>query len=330
MTLLSSQAQFKGHHGEKEDGVRLRCPRCGASIGDLPDNGVSLVCLTCRSRLACEQGIWKALLPERGAHYCRFMEDYEFIRASEGRGSTNADYYLALPYRDLSGLHRSQWSLRARTFRYIERKIVPRITTLTHNRLRILDLGAGNGWMSYRFASQGHRPVAVDLLTNDQDGLGAAEHYKKRLGVLFPRFQAELDNLPFDDNQFDLVIFNSSFHYSENYEKSFSEGLRCARKNGLVLIADTPWYGDELSGLKMLEERRALFIKRYGFPSDELRSLEYLTDHRLEEMEKWFGIRWQTYEPYYGIRWQMRPLLARLRGTRQPSRFRIYAAKAAK
>ena len=31
----------------------------------------------------------------------------------------------------------------------------------------------------------------------------------------------------------------------------------------------------------MLEERRALFIKRYGFPSDELKSLEFLTDQRL-------------------------------------------------
>ena len=32
------------------------------------------------------------------------------------------------------------------------------------------------------------------------------------------------------------------------------------------------------SGRRMLEERRASFIKRYGFPSDELKSLEYLTD----------------------------------------------------
>jgi hypothetical protein len=35
------------------------------------------------------------------------------------------------------------------------------------------------------------------------------------------------------------------------------------------------------------------------------------------------------HEPYYGIRWQMRPLLAKLGRRRQPSRFRIYAAKVA-
>ena len=196
--LLTPQAQLKDHFQELGTGVMLRCPRCFGLMGDLRDNdGIALDCSTCESRLACEHGIWKALPPERLARYARFVDNYESIRASEGRGSASADYYLALPYRDLSGRLSSQWAIRARTFRYIERKILPRIAALTHHPLRILDLGAGNGWMSYRLASQGHAPVAVDLLTNDRDGLGAARHYKQRLGFAFPCIQAEVDNLPF-------------------------------------------------------------------------------------------------------------------------------------
>ena len=329
--LLTPQAQLKDQFQELGTGVGLRCPRALARLGDLQDNDdTALDCSTCESRLACEHGIWKALPPERLARYARFIDNYESIRASEGRGSTSADYYLALPYRDLSGRLGSQWAIRARTFRYIERKILPRIAALTNHPLRILDLGAGNGWMSYRLASLGHAPVAVDLLTNDRDGLGAARHYKQRLGFAFPCIQAEVDNLPFADSQFDVAIFNASFHYSENYEKTLAEALRCVRSGGTVLIADTAWYSDERSGLRMLEERRALFIKRYGFPSDELKSLEYLTDKRLGALEQRFHIQWQTHRPYYGVRWQMRPLLAKLRGTRKPSRFRIYTARAAK
>jgi SAM-dependent methyltransferase len=328
--LLREQAQTSAVSSDGSTGIRLRCPRCGRSIGDLPGNRARLSCSHCKVNLLCERGVWKALLPEREAYFSRFVEDYQFIRASEGRGSTSDDYYLALPDRDLSGRNSVQWAIRARTFRYIERHILPRIITLTQPKLRILDLGAGNGWMSYRFARQGHAPIAVDLMTNDQDGLEAAEHYQQRLPSLFPRFQAELDNLPFTDSQFDLVLFNASFHYSENYEKTLAEALRCTRANGTVLIADTPWYCDEQNGVRMLEERRALFVKRYGFPSDGLRSQEYLTDRRLAEMEKWFGIQWQMHEPYYGIRWQMRPWLAKLRGKRTPSRFRIYTAKAGK
>jgi SAM-dependent methyltransferase len=326
--LVTQKAQSMAAGNPESTGIRVRCPRCSSSMGDLPADGRTLVCTRCKVNMPCERGVRKALLPEREAHFSRFVEDYQFIRASEGRGSTSDDYYLALPDRDLSGRNRTQWAIRARTFRYIERKILPHIVTLTRPTLRILDLGAGNGWMSYRLASRGHAPIAVDLMTNDQDGLEAAEHFKKWLPRLFPRVQAEHDNLPFADAQFDLVIFNASFHYSENYEKTMAEALRCIHPDGRVLIADTPWYSDEQSGLRMLEERRASFIKRYGFPSDGLSSLEYLTDQRLASLESRFGILWQVHEPYYGLQWQLRPWLARLRRKRKPSHFRIYVATA--
>jgi len=61
--------------------------------------------------------------------------------------------------------------------------------------------------MSYRLKLAGYLPVAVDLLINERDGLGAARHYRSRVPELFPRFQAELERLPFRDEQFDALIF---------------------------------------------------------------------------------------------------------------------------
>ena len=329
--LLTMPELVKTDRTEQSTEIMLRCPGCFGSIGHLEQAETAVMdCFTCGLRLRCERGIWKALLRDREVRYSKFVNDYESIRAAEGRGSAESAYYLALPHRDLSGLLSSQWTMRARTFRYIERNILPRVASLTKTRLRILDLGAGNCWMSYRLQSQGHTPVAVDLLTNDRDGLGAASHYTERLGSLFPRVQAELDNLPFADSQFDVAIFNASFHYSENYKKTLAEALRCVRNQGMVVIADSPWYSDEWSGLRMLEERRAFFVERYGFPSDALQSLEFLTDQRLAAMERRFSIRWQTHAPYYGLRWHVRPLMARLRRARKPSRFRIYVAKVVK
>jgi ubiquinone/menaquinone biosynthesis C-methylase UbiE len=328
--LLSSQPQIHLAPRKTTDGITLRCPQCFELMGSLPTAHVpTLGCSACGTQLPMEHGIWKALLPERTSHYARFVEDYQSIRAAEGRGSSSANYYLALPYRDLSGRLVSQWAIRARTFQHIERGILPRLAALRHKPLRVLDLGAGNGWMSYRLAMQGYSPVAVDLLTNDNDGLGAARHYQQALIRPFPCFQAEADNLPFADSQFDVAIFNASFHYSENYEKTLGEALRCVRNWGTVIIADTPWYSDEHSGRRMLEERRAQFISRYGFASDQLNSLEYLTDKRLGALEQRFHIRWQTHRPNYGIRWRLRPVLARLRRARKPSRFRIYTAMVA-
>jgi SAM-dependent methyltransferase len=304
----------------------LRCPRCRQPLGILGPVFEGRTCSRCQVKISCERGIWKALLPEREAYFSSFIEDYEFIREQEGRGSNKPQYYLALPDRDLTGHNRLQWAIRARTFHYLDRRILPHVGPRLNARLRVLDLGAGNGWMSYRLACQGHSPVAVDIGINDQDGLGAAEHYLSHLPVLFPRFQAELDNLPFADHQFDIAIFNASFHYSECYEKTLGEALRCTRPGGTVLIADTAWYQDDKTGQQMLKERRDAFIKRYGFASDEINSLEYLTDNRLHRLENIFGVTWQAHTPYYGLHWQLRPWLAKVRRARTPSQFRIYAA----
>jgi hypothetical protein len=65
----------------------------------------------------------------------------------------------------------------------------------------------------------------------------------------------------------------------------------------------------------------------FGFPSDEIPSLEYLTNERLQNLEARFGIRFQVHEPYYGLRWHLRPWMAKLRRARTPSQFRIYAAR---
>jgi SAM-dependent methyltransferase len=207
-----------------------------------------------------------------------------------------------------------------------QRSLAP-LAKLNKRALHILDLGAGNGWMSYRLALLGHHPIAVDLLTNDQDGLGAATHYSKRIRPLFPLVQAELDRLPFPSSIFDLVIFNASFHYSENYERTFAEALRCTRPGGSIVIADTPWYAQEESGRRMIKEKHKRFSATYGFASDSISNLEYLTPGRLYKLQKLFKLEWSCIKPFYGFGWSLRPLRAKFKGRRPPSQFRIYAAR---
>ena len=311
-------------------GLVLQCPRCrGALEYRAAAQEPTFACNGCYFPIRLRDGIWAALPPERVAYFSRFIADYEMIRAAEGRGSGNPEYYLGLPHKDHSGNNREQWKIRARTYTYLEEHILPKLRTITGAGARILDLGAGNGWMSYRLKRMGFRAVAVDLLVNDLDGLGAAKHYEYALGELFPRFQAENTRLPFASTQFDAVIFNASFHYAENYWSCLAEALRCLKKGGLIVIADSPWYSGENSGERMLEERRAAFLQRFGTLSNSIPSLEYLTDARLGELEKAFGIQWELHSPFYGVRWALRPLSARMQRRREPSRFAIYIAKKA-
>jgi len=299
--------------------IRLQCPRCSAKL-------LSLDCTKCGFGLWNEGGIIHALPPARAEHYAEFICDYERIRAAEGRGSLSEQFYVGLPFRDSSGKNSGQWRIRARTFRYlVERVLKPGIRFGG----RVLDLGAGNCWLSFRLALAGYRPIAVDLLTNKYDGLGAAQNYRGCLPALFPRFQAELAHLPLQDEQADAAIFNASFHYSESAGDAVREALRCVRPGGLVIISDTPWYSSYESGRKMVTERRRSFLARHGTASSSIESVEFLTDERLQSLEDELQIRWNALSPRYGFLWSMRPLLAKIRGRREPASFRIYVARKA-
>lgn len=295
--------------------IRLQCPNCRTDIDGLD-------CPECGFQMKISKGIVHALLPERFTHYARFVAEYERIREAEGRGSQSEEYYLNLPYKDFTGRNRRQWRIRARSFD----SLLKHVFKPEDHRGTILDLGAGNCWMSFRLALLGYRPVAVDLLTNDQDGLGAADQYVRHLPIGLPRFQAELTCLPFGDRQFDAIVFNASFHYSENYEMTLAEALRCLKTGGRVIVNDTPWYSREESGKQMIAERNASFLKRFGTASNSVKNLEYLTDERLQMLEEKFSIRWTVHTPWYGLKWAMRPWLAKLRARREPSRFRLYIA----
>ena len=298
--------------------VGMQCPCCRADL-----NGLD--CMSCGFRIQVSGGILHALPAERAAYYARFIEDYERIRAAEGRGSEGEEFYLGLPYKDVTGRNDKQWHIRARSYDYLRKHVLARLPQESGR--KILDLGAGNCWMSFRLALAGYHPFAVDLLSNDRDGLGAAAHYQRWLPEPFLRFQAEAARLPFQNEQFDAVVFNASFHYAEDYAVTLREAFRCVKNGGLVIVSDTPWYSREESGRQMVSERRAVFAQHYGTASDSIKSLEYLTNSRLRLLEEQLSIQWTIHSPRYGLKWAMRPLVAKLRRKREPSRFRIYVAR---
>lgn len=185
------------------------------------------------------------------AQRVQFLREYGAVRHAEGRGSDDPAYYLALPYRDLSGQNDQQWQIRGRSFRYLERIILPPLERRAERPLDILDLGAGNCWMSYRLALRKHRPVALDIFSDQRDGLGAVRHYP----VPFPALEAQFDQLPFRPAAFDLAIFNASVHYSTDLHQTLRQSKECLRPGGRIIIVDSPVYARPEHGERMKAER---------------------------------------------------------------------------
>lgn len=298
-------------------GFVLACPACRAM---LVVEGEQAVCGVCATSYRCEDGIWRLFAPARAGYFARFIAEYEAVRHAEGRGQGGADYYRALPFDDLSGRFREDWRIRARSFEALLRYVV--VPMERHGRLRVLDLGAGCGWLANRLTQRGHRAVACDLLVDKRDGLGAYPNYE----TAFLPVQAEFERIPLADRQLDLVVINAALHYATDYSVALREALRLLRPSGALAIVDTPVYHDPSSGQRMLRERGDQFERQYGFRGEALPYEGYLSYDRLDALAGQLGVRWRIFRPQHGWRWALRPLRARLRGRREPADFPLIVA----
>jgi SAM-dependent methyltransferase len=296
--------------------IALACPVCRGALETTVD---SARCRTCHRTWTKQSGIWRMLRPERIAPIESFLGDYTKIRLAEGRGSRDGAFYRNLPNCPEDHPLAWQWRIHRRTFSCFRDRVLPS----SDARLRILDLGAGTGWLSNRLSQLGHEPCAVDLTCDAQDGLEASRHFDSD----WLRVQAEFDYLPFPNASVDAIVFNASLHYSTDYARTLWEAVRVLAPNGLLVVLETPLYRSEASGRLMVEERHKSFLKRYGTRSDSMASLEFLTWPGLAELGRQLNLEWTILRPWYGIRWALRPWIARLKRKREPSQFPILIAR---
>src|SRR5258708_29358856 len=140
----------------------------------------------------------------------QFTREYTTVRRAEGWGSGERAYYQALPFTDLTGRFERIWRIRAKSYiTFVTHVLEPLEANCTdyqsssstlakeprsggrHEaalRLRILDLGAGNGWLSNRLPERGHSVAAIDLSENPFDGLGSPRPYNAPFKNLLAEF----------------------------------------------------------------------------------------------------------------------------------------------
>ncbi|MEY3812648.1 MAG: hypothetical protein RI910_205 [Verrucomicrobiota bacterium] len=128
-------------------------------------------------------------------------------------------------------------------------------------RVRIADLGAGDGTLSRLLARQAESVHCVDnspRMVQVGRALAKKEHLRNLTYVL-----GNIEKVPLPDRSIDLALLSQALHHAENPRQALSEAFRILKPGGRLLILDLRAH--------RFEKARELYADRWlGFKENEL------------------------------------------------------------
>jgi SAM-dependent methyltransferase len=278
------------------------------------------VCRRCVTRFERRNGVYNFLTPARADQAASFLRQYRIVRASEGFRRSTPDYYRSLPTVPAGDPHAAEWRVRRQSYAHLR---YHGLRPMMRSPIRVLDLGAGNAWLSHKLASLGHRVIAVDLQDDEMDGLGACRHYD----VPFMAVRADFDALPFAPGQFDLAVFEGSLHYSPDPVATLVKAGRMLAPGGVLAVMDSPMFKRERDGRAMVERQARQMELEHGLTDVIRPGAGFLTFAALERAAGLLGVSGRFYRSRGPITWRLRRQLAWVRLRRAPAAFGVWVAR---
>ena len=281
---------------------------------------LELQCASCGTRFEQHDRVWRFLSNGRERAAAAFAAQYRAVRERDGHRSTAADYYRMLPTVPRDHPQADEWRIRRESYAQLHESAIPAIWL---GPMRVLELGAGCAWLSYRLATLGYHVVAVDRLDDDADGLGACRHYP----IAFAAVQADFDALPFEPHQFDVVVFTGSLHYSSDPEGSLREAVRMVSPGGTVAVMDSPVFRRDADGEAMIADQQRRLQVEAGLIAPLRAGVGFLTYGRMERAFRSLGLRCRFLRSRGPLAWRLRRQIGRWRLGRQPAAFGVWVGR---
>lgn len=115
---------------------------------------------------------------------------------------------------------------------------------------KILDIGTGTGYLARPLAKQGSHVVGLDP---SDKLLEQAKKLDRENNVSISYVTGQAENLPFEDNSFDVVTAGQCWHWFDS-EKAVQEVYRVLKKDGKLIIVHFDWIPLEQNVVAQTEE----------------------------------------------------------------------------
>jgi ubiquinone/menaquinone biosynthesis C-methylase UbiE len=99
-----------------------------------------------------------------------------------------------------------------------------------NKKIKIVEIGCGSGYLLKKIALSGFNIIGCDIV---DPGL-------KKQGFNFVR--GDIENLPFKDNEFDIVICNHTLEHIINVQKAVDEIKRIAKSKIIITVPCQKYY----------------------------------------------------------------------------------------
>lgn len=196
----------------------------------------------------------RLLTPPFAAQLDAFTQAFQADRIAQQYSGLPQAAYAQLPFGN-AVRNDPEWRARQADLRLILKRLP------TGKTLRVLDIGAWNGWLSHQLAIRGHDVTAVSYFADAQDGLGARQFYPN------PKWQAiQMDECDLDvlRDEFDVVILNRCVQFSPDVIKQVQAAQARVAAGGLLIATGLNFYKDSSQHTARIQARAVAFRQRHG------------------------------------------------------------------
>jgi SAM-dependent methyltransferase len=155
-----------------------------------------------------------------------------------------------------------------------------RALALLMPRLKVADLGCGEGYLTIEAARWASSVIAVDRSEVVLKRARSLARRRRVSNVIWKK--GELEKLPMKDGSVDVAMLSQALHHAHDPERAMREAARVTKPGGRVLVLDLRSHDEQWVRAKLGD-------RRLGFDDDELRRL--LAGAGLDDVKVGVGAR---------------------------------------